>query len=49
MAVESDATDELRELVDEYPGDARSLAEKAKEPMKSRLLRLLDERESGSE
>lgn len=40
---EADATAELEALAEEHPEDVRSLASKADEPIKSRLLRLLND------
>lgn len=44
---EADATAELEALAEEHPEDVRSLAAKADEPIKSRLLRLLDDAGGG--
>lgn len=37
------AAQELRALAEEHPGDFRAFAEKAEEPIRGRLLRILDE------
>lgn len=37
------AAQELRALAEEHPGDFRTFAEKAEEPIRGRLLRILDE------
>lgn len=44
---EADATAELKALAEEHPEDVRNLAAKADEPIRSRLLRLLDDAEGG--